>query len=77
MGLKQGLFNVYVALNMLLCSVIFFRSAQPRETISGYLGRKHCGGTAARWVDRLYFWEPDHCCVVSKQEAEARKALYS
>jgi hypothetical protein len=27
-------------------------------------------------VDRIYFWEPNHCVEVYKCEAEARRVLY-
>lgn len=37
--LKSALFNLYVACNMLLCSVLFIGFSKPRETISGFLGR--------------------------------------
>lgn len=36
---KSALFNVYVACNMLLCSVLFVGLSKPRETISGFVGR--------------------------------------
>lgn len=87
-NLKRGLFNVYVALNMLLCSVLFCWCALPRETISGLVGRKtsfygYCRlwqapiWRGARWViDRLYSWERNHCELVRRQEMEARRALY-
>jgi len=71
--------------NMLVCSVVFIAWALPRETISALLGRwamtesdwRRTFGTVGAWiVDRLYFWEPDHCRLNARQEAEARKALY-
>lgn len=39
LGLKRAGFNVYVALNMLICSVLFFGASKPRETLSGFVGR--------------------------------------
>lgn len=39
-GLVSAGFNLYVALNMLLCAVLFFGASKPRETISGFVGRK-------------------------------------
>jgi hypothetical protein len=84
--LKSWLFNVYVAANMLLCAVFGFGRSLPRETISGWLGRAFLDAALIgkyrpfvaffhRLVDRIYFWEPDHCQVTADQESEARKAL--
>lgn len=36
---KSIAFNIYVAGNMLLCSVLFMGFSKPRETISGFVGR--------------------------------------
>lgn len=76
-------FTLYVAANMALCAVIFVAWALPRETISGLIGRwaqgdgwqGRFGRSAAKVIDRLYFWEPNHCRVTADWEAEARKAL--
>jgi hypothetical protein len=76
-------FVVYVAMNMALCAVLFVPWALPRETISGLIGRWAQGSGkkakfarhAAKVIDRIYFWEPNHCKVTAEQEAEARKAL--
>ena len=82
---KRALFNWYVSLNMLLCAVLFAPWAMPRETISGLIGRwvatesgsKQRIGLALRLaVDRLYFWEPNHCVETYKVEEEARRILY-
>lgn len=79
-------FVLYVNLNILTCSVVFFAWAEPRETISALLGRwattetgwKRSFAIPAAWiVDRIYFWEPNHCRLNAEQEREARKALYS
>lgn len=79
------IFVLYVAVNMALCAVLFAPWAMPRETVSGLLGRwkvetrgwkrrfGFCGGAV---VDRIYFWEPDHCVEVYRCEREARKVLY-
>jgi len=78
-------FTVYVATNMAVCAILFMPWALPRETVSGLLGRWKCGhrgvkksvADAVSWVvDRIYFWEPNHCIEVYKCEAEARKVLY-
>lgn len=78
-------FTVYVASNMMVCALLFAPWALPRETVSGLLGRWKCGrrgvkksfARAASWVvDRIYFWEPNHCVEVYRIEAEARKLLY-
>lgn len=83
----RGLFVIYVATNMLTCSVIFALWALPRETISGFIGRQVCLSKPGTWqralarggewlVNRLYFWEPNHCVEVYRQELQARHALY-
>lgn len=82
-AIGRQLFVVYVAANMALCAVLFVAWALPRETISGLIGRcARCSGLrgavgryAAKVIDRIYFWEPNHCQVTAEQEAEARKAL--
>lgn len=78
------LFVVYVATNMMVCALLFAPWALPRETVSGLLGRWKCGkgwkrkfAVVASWiVDRIYFWEPDHCVMVFRCEAQARTVLY-
>ena len=79
------LFVVYVATNMALCALLFAPWAMPRETISGLLGRWKEGPAgwrqsfavvAAAVVDRIYFWEPNHCFEVYRCEREARAVLY-
>lgn len=79
------LFVVYVALNMALCALVFMAWALPRETISGLLGRWETTKTGWQYqfavaatavVDRIYFWEPNHCVEVFLCEADARKVLY-
>lgn len=78
-------FVFYVNCNMLFCSVVFLAWALPRETVSGLLGRwltteagwKGKFAIPAVWlVDRLYWWEPDHCRSVYRMEEAARAALY-
>jgi hypothetical protein len=78
-------FVIYVATNMLLCSLVFFAWALPRETISGLLGRWKETGTPVQRivgfvlgavVDRIYFWEPNHCVEVYRCELKARQMLY-
>lgn len=79
------LFALYIAANMALCAVLFFPWALPRETISGLLGRWQCTDTG--WkpivalvlvpiVNRIYFWEPDHCRQTYMIEKRAREILY-
>lgn len=79
------LFVLYVATNMMVCAVVFAPWALPRETVSGLLGRWRCGAPgkrrsfarAAAWVvDRIYFWEPNHCVEVYLCERDARVVLY-
>lgn len=78
-------FVIYVAVNMLLCSVLFAPWALPRETISGLLGRwivvehgfkRSFAVVAGAIVDTIYFWEPNHCVAVYDCEQKAREVLY-
>ena len=68
-------FRVYVALNMLLLSVLTAGACYPRETISGWCGRNRHRSAMARvfgaGIDRLHFWEHGHCAHVARCEAEA------
>lgn len=77
---KRIAFNVYVAVNMALCSILLAPWALPRETISGLLGRYKPSSRVAQAfavvVDALYFWEKDHCVEVALAEARAREILY-
>jgi hypothetical protein len=79
------LFVVYVASNMLLCSLIFFPWARPRETVSGLVGRwcRTEGGWKLAFAKRvapavnwLYSFEPNHCIVTHEVEHEAHTVLY-
>lgn len=78
-------FVLYVACNMAVCALVFAPWALPRETVSGLLGRWKSGpkgakkrfALAASWVvDRIYFWEPNHCVAVYLCETDARRVLY-
>jgi hypothetical protein len=84
--LKRSLFVVYVATDMMLCALFFSWWALPRETISGFLGRtsfvskpgprRRLAELGRFLVDRVYFWEEDHCAMVYREECDARRALY-
>lgn len=80
-------FVVYVATNMMVCAIVFAPWALPRETVSGLLGRwetrlpkrslrRYFAIVATAIVDRLYFWEPNHCVEVFLCEHDARRVLY-
>src|SRR5690606_2682249 len=83
-AIGRQVFVLYLVVNMALCAVLFVPWALPRETISGLIGRWVQGAGkkaafaryAAKVIDRIYFWEPNHCQVTAEQEAEARKALH-
>jgi hypothetical protein len=84
--IKHRAFAAYVALNMFVAAVLFLPWILPRETISGLMGRKkvhartNLGALLAAIgvaiIDRIYFWEPNHCAVVATDEAAARITLY-
>jgi len=70
---------------MSVCAILFVPWALPRETVSGLIGRWKCGHRgwkktfakyASMLIDRIYFWEPNHCVEVYRCELDARKVLY-
>jgi len=83
--LKSSAFTLYLATNMSVCAIVFLPWAQPRETVSGLLGRwretetgwKHrIASVLCPLVDRIYWWDANHCAEVYRLEMEARKVLY-
>lgn len=73
---------VAVALNILICAIVFAPWVRPRETVSGLLGRwaaneagwkRGLGRRGALLVDWIYAWEPDHCQLAYTLERDARK----
>jgi hypothetical protein len=78
-------FTLYVAVNMLVCALLFFPWARPRETVSGLIGRwrwnergwkQNFARRASRVVNSVYFWEPSHCDVTHEVEQQAHTLLY-
>jgi len=76
-----SLFNLYVALNMLLCAVLFAPWSKPRETTSGFIGRQVLFeqnklalpfAYAIDWLTR----DRGHCGDTAFAEAEAYDHLY-
>ena len=70
---------------MSVCAIVFMPWARPRETISGLLGRwrhtergwkRKFARRACPVVDRLYWWDKNHCEEVYRLEQGARKVLY-
>lgn len=66
-------FRVYIALNMLLASLI--PGGLPRETISGRVGRCWPNSWGCRLIDRMHPWEPGHCVLTARQERNLRTAM--
>lgn len=70
-----------LAFNMLWCSLLLWPwGTLPRETISGFFGRKDLAGskTAHRiviFIDWLHPHEPRHCAETARMERDARIAL--
>lgn len=77
-------FNVYVALNMLLCSILFFPWALPRETICGLMGRwlnetgrkRDLAKALVPFLDRYFHSSDEPCSRIAEQEARIREILY-
>jgi hypothetical protein len=83
-GFAGWCFRVYIALNILICSLI--PGSRPRETISGLMGRwlvteqgikLVIAKALAPWIDRLYFLHDDHCRDIYRQEQAAFQSLYT
>jgi hypothetical protein len=70
-----------LAFNMLWCSLLLWPwGTLPRETISGFFGRKSLEGSRiaarfANFIDWMHPHEPRHCMVTAGMEYEARVAL--
>ena len=78
---KFAWFNIYVATNMLLCATLLVPWALPRETLSGFIGRRALLGSEvflsiAKWVDSFYPNSPAHCGETAMAEDHMRSELY-
>lgn len=78
--LKRWLYRVYLPLNIFILSLVSFNTNLPRETISGYFGRrKHDGKLyylVSNLINKLLFWkEDDHCEYVRKCEELSYKVM--
>jgi len=65
---------------MTLCALLFFPWVEPRETLSGFMGRYRQASLTCRCfaalIDILHWWEPNHCYVTWRLEDAMRKSLY-
>lgn len=77
------IYVVYLPINMLFCALVFAPWIQPRETVSGLLGRWLVDG--CRWQVRFArivaptidgWHEPGHCVETFRLEKAMRVALY-
>lgn len=66
-------YNLYLALNMLLASLI--PGGRPRETISGRVGRCWPDSRVCRVIDSAHWWDPDHCYETAQLELAARRVM--
>ncbi len=83
---RRSVWCVYIALNMLVVSIVFFPWARERETFSSVVGRSvlllHEGPIPFRLAELLeYFinWlhrDPDHCVNTFLEEQEVRDMWY-
>lgn len=80
----QRTFKLRVALNMLVCALVFGAfGSLPRETISGFLGRRGPHPTDVTFlfvlmaiVDALHPKEEFHCFRVAREEDAGWRAMY-
>jgi hypothetical protein len=66
---------------MVIASIAFLPWVYPRETISGFIGRKVFEQNivayyAAKVIDSFYWNESAHCGETAIAEAQAREELY-
>lgn len=80
---KMTVYVIYLSLNTLLCSLLFFPWAQPRETISGITGRWLIEGetwqiACASFLVKPIDWahRPNHCVDTYLAEQAMQTALY-
>lgn len=79
--LKSILFNIWVAVDMLLCAVLLAPfGSLPRETISGFIGRQALMNkkpmiVIAKTID-WFARERGHCGETAMAESEAYDYLY-
>lgn len=79
--LIQQLYAVALAVNALVTAIVFFPWVLPRETFSGFIGRKAdvdknpLARLVAPLVNRLCFWEENHCWFTAWQEFKARRCF--
>ena len=80
---KATVYVIYLSLNMLLCSLLFFPWAQPRETISGLTGRWltegkswqiACASFLVKPIDKAHY--SGHCVSTYIYEKAMRVGLY-
>ena len=81
--LKKIIYVIYLPVNMLFCALLFALWAQPRETVSGLMGRwlvdgsrwqLKCAVVIAPIIDGWH--EPGHCAQTFILEKAMRVALY-
>jgi hypothetical protein len=78
---KRSLWTVYIALNMLWTSILFFGIARHRESTSSLVGRYAMKGNrvalvAEKFINWLHQDEPNHCRVTYCDEEEVRDEWY-
>lgn len=79
--LRRSLWTVYIAINMLLTSILFFGIARHRESFSSLVGRYARKGNpvalvAEIIVNALHLNEIDHCRVTAADEDAVRRVWY-
>jgi len=80
---RKVIYVIYLPINMLFCALVFAPWAQPRETVSGLIGRWFEYGN--NWQMRFArivaptidgWHEPGHCVETYMTEKAMRVALY-
>lgn len=73
-------YAVSIGLNTLVTALVFAPWVLPRETFSGFIGRQADSGSKIakcieQIVNRICFWEEEHCWYTAWQEKEARRCF--
>ena len=71
--MKEYLFNVLIAIDQLIGTVIF--GNDPDETISSMVGRKYPNTILEKIINTLFFWDPSHCKEINKGQINVLIAI--
>lgn len=71
--LGQYVLNILISVDQ-FANVIF--GGAPDETISSRLGRNYDGSWMEKFVNKLFFWQKDHCTEAIEPESHRENAIF-